>query len=128
MCRNAYRLSKRWKSSRRKRERDASLFASPRSRVDQSLTRKSRKIRLSEPADGSSYRLVRCSLEILHRSDNNDRMCGRYTLSTDLKQVAKRFGAATDEIPSIVPRYNIAPTQSVIVVSDDGKRTIKQMR
>jgi putative SOS response-associated peptidase YedK len=55
-------------------------------------------------------------------------MCGRYTLSTDLKQVAKRFGAATDEIPSIVPRYNIAPTQSVIVVSDDGKRTVKQMR
>ena len=55
-------------------------------------------------------------------------MCGRYTLTTDLKQVAKRFGAATDEIPAVVPRYNIAPTQNVIVVSDDGQRTIKQMR
>jgi putative SOS response-associated peptidase YedK len=55
-------------------------------------------------------------------------MCGRYTLTTDLKQVAKRFDAAADEIPAVSPRYNIAPTQNVIVVSDDGKRTIKQMR
>ena len=55
-------------------------------------------------------------------------MCGRYTLTTDLKQVAKRFDAAADEIPSVAPRYNIAPTQNVIAVSDDGKRTIKQMR
>ena len=71
----------------------------------------------------------RCPLEILRWSDNNLRMCGRYTLTTDLKQVAKRFGAeASDEVSSIVPRYNIAPTQNVIVVSDDGKRIIKQMR
>jgi putative SOS response-associated peptidase YedK len=55
-------------------------------------------------------------------------MCGRYTLATDLKQVAKRFDASADEIPAISPRYNIAPTQKVIVVSDEGKRTIKQMR
>jgi putative SOS response-associated peptidase YedK len=56
-------------------------------------------------------------------------MCGRYTLSTDLKTIAKRFAATVaDEIPSVVPRYNIAPTQKVIVVSDDGQRVIKQMR
>jgi putative SOS response-associated peptidase YedK len=55
-------------------------------------------------------------------------MCGRYTLATDLKQVAKRFDAAAEEIPAISSRYNIAPTQQVIVVSDEGKRTIKQMR
>jgi len=29
---------------------------------------------------------------------------------------------------SCAPRYNIAPTQSVIVVGDDGKRYMKQMR
>jgi len=73
--------------------------------------------------------LDRCPLEILRWSDNTPHMCGGYTLTTDLKQVAKRFGAeAPDEISSILPRYNIAPTQNVIVVSDDGKRTIKQMR
>ncbi len=56
-------------------------------------------------------------------------MCGRYTLSTDLKIIAKRFAATVaDEIPSVVQRYNIAPTQKVIVVSDGGQRVIKQMR
>jgi putative SOS response-associated peptidase YedK len=58
-------------------------------------------------------------------------MCGRYTLATDLKKVADRFGAPMpgDEWATSVPlRYNIAPTQSVIVVGDDGKRYMKQMR
>jgi putative SOS response-associated peptidase YedK len=30
--------------------------------------------------------------------------------------------------PVLAPRYNIAPTQSVIVVGDDGERYLKQMR
>jgi putative SOS response-associated peptidase YedK len=84
-------------------------------------------------------------------------MCGRYTLTADLKKVADRFGApmpeeehlnaqprkgfgassSTDNTPRsserigdwdeertrlLRPRYNIAPTQAVIVVGDDGKR------
>jgi putative SOS response-associated peptidase YedK len=60
-----------------------------------------------------------------------------------LKKVADRFGAPPlpdwgsgtplKTIPghlssTLAPRYNIAPTQSVIVVGDDGKRYLKPMR
>lgn len=58
-------------------------------------------------------------------------MCGRYTLTADLKQVADRFGApmpAEKWTTYLPPRFNIAPTQAVIVVGDDGKRYMKQMR
>ena len=76
-------------------------------------------------------------------------MCGRYTLTADLKKVADRFGAPMPEGEGISkksegksdrgegsegeyevwrPRYNIAPTQAVIVVGDDGKRYMKLMR
>ena len=56
-------------------------------------------------------------------------MCGRFTLSTDIKAIAERFGApAPDGIASAAPRYNIAPTQDVIVVSGEGRRQIRQMR
>jgi|ERR1039458_2367373 putative SOS response-associated peptidase YedK len=76
-------------------------------------------------------------------------MCGRYTLTADLKKVADRFGAPMPEGEGISkksegksdrgegsegeyevwrPRYNIAPTQAVIVVGDDGKRYLKPMR
>jgi putative SOS response-associated peptidase YedK len=58
-------------------------------------------------------------------------MCGRYTLTADMKKVADRFGAPmpVDEWATCaLPRYNFAPTQAVIVVGDDGKRYMKQMR
>jgi putative SOS response-associated peptidase YedK len=71
-------------------------------------------------------------------------MCGRYTLTADLKKVADRFGAPMPEGNTEAgsekgegredwsnlwrPRYNIAPTQAVIVVGDDDKRYLKQMR
>jgi putative SOS response-associated peptidase YedK len=58
-------------------------------------------------------------------------MCGRYTLTADLKKVADRFGAPmpVDEWATCaLPRYNIAPTQAVIVVGDDGNRCLKPMR
>lgn len=56
-------------------------------------------------------------------------MCGRYMLTADLKKVAARFGAPkpSDEWATCAPRYNIAPTQSVVVVGDDGKRYMKQL-
>jgi putative SOS response-associated peptidase YedK len=57
-------------------------------------------------------------------------MCGRFTLTTDLKIVAERFSAPPPPADSkaAAPRYNIAPTQNVIVVGDDGKRYMKEMR
>jgi putative SOS response-associated peptidase YedK len=45
-------------------------------------------------------------------------MCGRYAQRTDAKRLAKEFKAA--EVPSVEPRYNIAPTQDVLAVSETG--------
>ena len=56
-------------------------------------------------------------------------MCGRFSLTTDPKTVAQRFGVPTATAESAwMPRYNIAPTKTVIVVSDDGKRHLAHMR
>jgi len=56
-------------------------------------------------------------------------MCGRFTLTTNLGAVAARFGVSRFlEEAGRVPRYNIAPTQLVIVVNDDGTRHLTQMR
>ena len=56
-------------------------------------------------------------------------MCGRFTLTTNLGAIAKRFGVSRflEEVGH-APRYNVAPTQTVIVVSDDGTRHLAQMR
>ena len=54
-------------------------------------------------------------------------MCGRFTLTTNLGAIAKRFGVARF-LEEVGPRYNIAPTQTVIVVSDDGARQLTEMR
>ncbi len=52
----------------------------------------------------------------------NGTMCGRFTLHTDPRILAKLFGL--DETPYLEPRYNIAPTQPVAIVrlDGDGKR------
>ncbi len=50
-------------------------------------------------------------------------MCGRFTLTTSLGAVALRFEIRTDlEEAGHVPRYNIAPAQTIIVIGDDGQR------
>lgn len=54
-------------------------------------------------------------------------MCGRFTLATNLGAVAKRFGVSRF-LEEVEPRYNIAPTQTVIVVNDDGTRHLTQMQ
>jgi putative SOS response-associated peptidase YedK len=54
-------------------------------------------------------------------------VCGRFTLTTNLGAIAKRFGVARF-LEEVGPRYNIAPTQTVIVVNDDGTRHLTQMR
>lgn len=48
-------------------------------------------------------------------------MCGRFTQRADSKKIAKAFGVA--EVPAVVARYNIAPTQDVLGVyqSPDGR-------
>ena len=49
-------------------------------------------------------------------------MCGRYTIYTDLTQLAERFGFDAADI-DFLPSYNVAPTQSVLtVVRGEGSR------
>lgn len=58
-------------------------------------------------------------------------MCGRFTQTVDIETLARRFGVQVpnaDEWATCAPRYNIAPTQSVIIVRDDGQRVLRQMR
>jgi putative SOS response-associated peptidase YedK len=43
-------------------------------------------------------------------------MCGRYTLISDLRELAATFGATVDPHFKIKARYNIAPSQTVAVV------------
>jgi putative SOS response-associated peptidase YedK len=47
-------------------------------------------------------------------------MCGRFTLTAPGDALAEVF--ELDEVPEVVPRYNIAPTQPVLVVSARGSR------
>jgi putative SOS response-associated peptidase YedK len=47
-------------------------------------------------------------------------MCGRFTLTTDLEPLEERFSFRTKDL-SFKPRYNIAPSQSVLTVTGDDK-------
>ena len=55
-------------------------------------------------------------------------MCGRYTLKTPINVLVEHFGI--EEYPSsLVPSYNIAPTQEVAaVVEEDEKRKLEAFR
>ena len=54
-------------------------------------------------------------------------MCGRYSLKADISQLAMRFEfAAADVVHE--PAYNIAPTQQVLTVTNDGERQAEYMR
>jgi putative SOS response-associated peptidase YedK len=51
-------------------------------------------------------------------------MCGRLTLTTPAQVVAEHFDVA--EVPSLTPRYNIAPSQPVVVVRQ--RRSVPERR
>ena len=51
-------------------------------------------------------------------------MCGRFILTSPGKDMQDQFGLL--EEPELTPRYNIAPTQMVVVVRFDQKTTVKQ--
>jgi putative SOS response-associated peptidase YedK len=59
-------------------------------------------------------------------------MCGRYTLSQSAEAIAKSFDISdTQNITSLQPQYNIAPTQAVLVVlqnQDINKRVLQRLR
>jgi putative SOS response-associated peptidase YedK len=53
-------------------------------------------------------------------------MCGRYTLITDIKKIAESFGVG----PALntLPRYNIAPTQDIVAVVNNGETHLTALR
>ena len=53
-------------------------------------------------------------------------MCGRFTLTTGISGLQGRFGFVMDAAAE--PRYNIAPTQPVLAVVNDGVRRGEMMR
>ena len=53
-------------------------------------------------------------------------MCGRYTLSSPPKTLTEWFDLV--EAPLALTRYNIAPTQPVAVIPNDGPRMLHLMR
>jgi len=57
-------------------------------------------------------------------------VCGRFSLTANLTTVAQRFGmsGSTAELAGWHPSYNIAPTKTVVVVGDDGTRSLSEMR
>src|SRR5688572_2390444 len=58
-------------------------------------------------------------------------MCGRYTLRTPLTVLSQQFLFELGNAPAdrIVPRYNVAPTQTVVAVRQPpgGKRELAQL-
>jgi putative SOS response-associated peptidase YedK len=50
-------------------------------------------------------------------------MCGRFSLTADVNAVQKTF-PWVNVPPELTPRYNIAPTQPVAVVPNDGRNTL----
>lgn len=55
-------------------------------------------------------------------------MCGRYTLTVEMDELAERFGCPA-VVPVSTPRYNIAPTQMVpVVVADSRRNRITMMK
>jgi putative SOS response-associated peptidase YedK len=49
-------------------------------------------------------------------------MCGRYTITITLEELMMRYFADLPAVPFHLPRYNVAPTQLVPAVVNDGKR------
>ena len=54
-------------------------------------------------------------------------MCGRFTLVSNISELQGRFGFVV-EPTALEPRYNIAPTQSVLTVVNGGTRRGEMMR
>jgi Uncharacterized conserved protein len=54
-------------------------------------------------------------------------MCGRYTQTTDLETLQRRFEFATSAT-ALEPRYNLAPSQNAPTVVREDERILKMMR
>lgn len=55
-------------------------------------------------------------------------MCGRYTLIYDIGTIAQAFNVPSAPVAQAGPRYNIAPTQGVVAVMQNGERHLDLLR
>jgi putative SOS response-associated peptidase YedK len=53
-------------------------------------------------------------------------MCGRYTLTVDIKTIAEKFGVPASL--ETTPRYNVAPTQEVVTIMRNGTSHLALLR
>ncbi|MEZ4320119.1 MAG: SOS response-associated peptidase [Myxococcota bacterium] len=54
-------------------------------------------------------------------------MCGRYSLTAPANVIAEVF--EVDVLPEVLPRYNVAPSQSVpVIVESDGLRSLQMYK
>lgn len=53
-------------------------------------------------------------------------MCGRFTLSSDAATVQAEFNLS--ELPTLAPRYNIAPSQPVAIITNDQPETLTMVQ
>src|SRR5205085_10050256 len=53
-------------------------------------------------------------------------MCGRYTLTVNIKTIAEKFGV--EPTLETEPRYNVAPTQNVVTILRNGTDHLAQLR
>src|SRR6266581_1196254 len=60
----------------------------------------------------------------LKRGDTH--MCGRYTLTVNIKTIAEKFGV--EPTLEAEPRYNVAPTQNVVSIMRNGTTHLAELR
>lgn len=48
-------------------------------------------------------------------------MCGRFTLASGIEIIATRFNVPSQRWLDVEPRYNIAPSQPILAIVNDGK-------
>ncbi|HEU4847660.1 MAG TPA: SOS response-associated peptidase family protein, partial [Rubrobacteraceae bacterium] len=55
-------------------------------------------------------------------------MCGRYTLASPTERLAEEFGVDASSV-ELAPNYNVAPTQGVAAVLEEGgQRRLEVLR
>jgi putative SOS response-associated peptidase YedK len=54
-------------------------------------------------------------------------MCGRFTLTLSPEEISQWFDIDVSELEDLVPRYNISPTQNVLVVTGNRDRNRAEM-
>ena len=53
-------------------------------------------------------------------------MCGRFTLKTDPETLTETFPGFTTPAPDeMTPRYNVAPSQAIAVVPNNGENSVE---